>query len=80
MIRMNEFDWAVLNWKIDGERLDLSEDILKDVLELCTECYPTPELHISYELRKTCDWYLHLRVEEWGEHTIDMVVERFAAS
>jgi len=78
MIAMNEFDWVVLNWKIDGEYLDLEQDILNDVLE-CAACYPEPERHVSDELRKTCDWYLDLRVQEWGPQTVDFVIDHFAA-
>jgi hypothetical protein len=78
MVELNAFEWAVLNWLIDGEGLDLTNDVLPAVLD-CASCYDPPESHISYNLKGILDKYLYARVQEWGPETVDFVIRRFAA-
>lgn len=78
MVCLNAFEWAVLNWMIDGEGLDLEADILPCVLKWA-HFYQPPESFVIESLRELLDSYLHTRVCEWGPETVDSVVRRFAA-
>ena len=78
MVDLNAFEWAILNWMIDGEGLDLMEDILP-VVWSCAVCYRDPDNYVNCYFSGILDDYLHLRVQERGLATVDYVVSRFAA-
>lgn len=78
MVDLNAFEWAVLNWMIDGEGLDLSDDILPAAWA-CASCFPDPENYVSFSISGTLDEYLHTRVQERGPETVDFIIRNFAA-
>lgn len=78
LVDLSAFEWAVLNWMIDGEHLTLDRDILPIVLHWSRQLHPS-EAFINESFRELLDWYLHDRVLEWGPQTIDNLVRRYAA-
>ena len=77
MIELNAFQWATLNWMLDGEGLDLTNDILPCVLKWSRFYHPA-EHFVNESFRELLDYYLHERVQEWGPETVDLVIRRFA--
>lgn len=76
LVDLNAFEWATLNWMIDGEGLDLQSDILPCVLKWAHFYHP-PENFVNESFRELLDDYLHSRVNEWGPETVDFIVRRF---
>ena len=76
LISLNDFEWSVLNWMIDGEKLTLSDDILPIVHKWSNFHYPS-ENFINESFRELLDSYLYSRIEDWGAQTIDMIVMNY---
>lgn len=80
MVNLNQYEWATLNWMLDGEQLRLQEDILQTVLDWSHHYigHFNPESFICDAFSQLLDHYLFERVQDWGVETMTMVATDYS--
>lgn len=80
MVNLSKFEWATFNWMLDGEQLDMMDDILATVLEWSHHNIGvfSPENFINDAFSRLLDHYLFDRVQEWGAETMTSVAKNYS--